>query len=143
MMEDIEMIKQLKARYFRTMDTKDWTAMRQVFTDDVVIDTTGSGGPVVVGADEFLAYVQTRLEDAVTVHHGHMPEIEITSPSTARGIWALQDVILQPDGSRMQGYGHYHETYELVGDAWKIKSSTLTRLHLEFTGPESQGETNG
>ena len=38
-MDDIEAIKQLKARYFRTMDTKHWAAMRQVFTDDVVVDT--------------------------------------------------------------------------------------------------------
>jgi len=137
MRDDIEAIKQLKARYFRTMDTKDWLGMRQVFTDDVVIDTTASGGEVVAGADEFLAYLEPRLQDATTVHHGHMPEIEITSPSTATGIWALQDVIHWPDGSHLQGYGHYHETYELVGDVWKIKSSTLTRLHIDFTSPES------
>ena len=34
-MDDIEAIKQLKARYFRTMDTKDWAGMREVFADDV------------------------------------------------------------------------------------------------------------
>jgi hypothetical protein len=28
--EDVEAIKRLKARYFRTMDTKDWAAMREV-----------------------------------------------------------------------------------------------------------------
>ena len=38
--DDVEAIKQLKARYFRAMDTKDWDAMRDVFTDDVVVDTT-------------------------------------------------------------------------------------------------------
>jgi hypothetical protein len=42
--DDVEAIKQLKARYFRTMDTKDWAAMRGVFTDDVVMDTTEAGG---------------------------------------------------------------------------------------------------
>jgi hypothetical protein len=31
---DIEQIKQLKARYFRLMDTKDWVAWRDLFTDD-------------------------------------------------------------------------------------------------------------
>ncbi len=31
---DIEQIKQLKARYFRLMDTKDWAAWRELFTDD-------------------------------------------------------------------------------------------------------------
>ena len=40
-MDDIEAIKQLKARYFRTMDSKDWAGMRQVFADDLTIDTTG------------------------------------------------------------------------------------------------------
>ncbi len=132
-MDDIEAIRQLKARYFRTMDTKDWSGMRRVFTDDVVIDTTGSGGEVVNGADEFVAYLQPLLQDAVTVHHGHMPEIELTSPSTATGIWALQDTIIWPDGARLQGYGHYHETYEQVAGEWRIKSSTLTRLHLDVT----------
>jgi uncharacterized protein (TIGR02246 family) len=136
-MDDIEAIKQLKARYFRTMDTKDWSGMRQVFTDDVIMDTSAAGGGVVAGADEFLTFLQPVLQDAITVHHGHMPEIEICSPSAATGIWALQDTIVWPDGSRMQGYGHYHETYEQVAGEWKIKSSTLTRLLVDFTAPES------
>jgi uncharacterized protein (TIGR02246 family) len=137
MMDDIEAIKQLKARYFRTMDTKDWAGMRQVFTDDVIMDTTAAGGDVVTGADEFLAFLQPALQEAITVHHGHMPEIEISSASTAKGVWALQVTIIWPDGTRMQGYGHYHETYEQVAGKWRIKSSTLTRLHVDFTTPES------
>jgi uncharacterized protein (TIGR02246 family) len=136
-MDDIEAIKQLKARYFRTMDTKDWKGMREVFADDVVVDTSASGGDVVCGADEFMAFLEPVLQDAITVHHGHMPEITITSPSTAVGIWALQDLIVWPDGTHLQGYGHYHETYELVGGEWRIKSSTLTRLHLTVTSPSS------
>jgi uncharacterized protein (TIGR02246 family) len=136
-MDDIEAIKQLKARYFRTMDTKDWSGMRQVFTDDVVMDTTAAGGGVVIGADAFLDFLRPTLEGAVTIHHGHMPEIELASPVTATGVWALQDTIVWPDGTRMQGYGHYHESYEQVGGEWKISSSTLTRLHVEFTTPAS------
>jgi uncharacterized protein (TIGR02246 family) len=133
-MEEIEALKRLKARYFRTMDTKDWKAMREVFADDVVMHTTLSGGSVTAGASEFLAFLEATLRDAVTVHHGHMPEIELTSASTARGIWALQDIIVWPDGTRMQGYGHYHETYQKIDGEWRIKSSTLTRLHMDFTG---------
>src|SRR4051794_17533109 len=49
---DIELIKQLKGRYCRTMDTKDWDGMRRVFTDDVEMDTTESGGGLMVGADD-------------------------------------------------------------------------------------------
>ena len=46
-MEDLEAIKQLKGRYFRTMDTKDWPTHALVFADDVDVDTTTSGGGVV------------------------------------------------------------------------------------------------
>ena len=79
------------------MDTKRWDQMREVFTDDVVVDTTGSGGGVITGADDFMAFLEATLADVVTVHHGHMPEIELTSPTTATGIWALQDLLVWPE----------------------------------------------
>ena len=34
----IEEIRQLKSRYFRFMDTKDWGALRTVFCDDATFD---------------------------------------------------------------------------------------------------------
>jgi uncharacterized protein (TIGR02246 family) len=133
-MDDLEAIRQLKARYFRTMDTKDWDGMRQVFTDDVVVDTSESGGGVVAGADAFIAFLRKTLQDVVTVHHGHMPEIELTSPTTARGIWAMQDVLKWPNGTELHGYGHYHETYARIGGAWRIQSTKLTRLRMDLRG---------
>ena len=135
-MDDIEAIRQLKARYFRTLDMKDWAGMRRVFTDDVVMDTSDAGGSVVRGADEFMTFLQEVLSGAVTVHQGHMPEIEVTSSTTATGIWALNDLVIWPDGTRLTGYGHYHETYEKVGDDWRIKSSKLTRLHMDLSSPQ-------
>jgi len=138
-MDDVEAIRQLKARYFRTMDTKNWEGMRQVFTDDVVVDTTTSGGGVVHGADTFMSFLRDLLGDVVTVHHGHMPEIAITSPATATGIWAMEDKLRWPDGMEMHGYGHYHETYEKVGDQWRIKTMTLTRLRVDMQGTSRSG----
>jgi len=134
-MDDVEAIRQLKARYFRTMDTKDWAEMRAVFTDDVVMDTSESGGGVITGADEFMAFLSETLADVVTVHHGHMPEIEITSPTTATGIWAMEDMLRWPNGMELHGYGHYHETYVKTGTGWRIASTKLTRLRSDFTNP--------
>ena len=134
-MDDIEAIKQLKARYFRTLDTKDWDAYREVFTEDVVVDTTASGGGVIEGVDAFVGFVREALGDAVTVHQGHMPEIELTSGSTATGIWALHDIVIWANGTRLDGYGHYHEAYEKGPGGWRIKRSTLTRLHADFDVP--------
>ncbi len=132
-MDDLEAIKQLKARYCRTMDTKDWAAMRQVFADDVVMDTTDSGGSVVTGADEFMAYLLEILGDRVTVHHCHTPEIDVTSATTASGVWAMEDMLRWPDGTELHGYGHYHETYAKLDGEWRIKRSVLTRLRMDIT----------
>jgi len=132
-MDDIEAIKQLKGRYCRTMDTKDWRAMRQVFTDDVEMDTTDAGGGLMTGADDFMAFLSDTLDGVVTVHHCHMPEIDLTSATTAAGIWAMEDMLRWPDGTELHGFGHYHETYAKVDGHWRIKRSKLTRLRMDIT----------
>jgi SnoaL-like domain len=129
---EIESIKQLKARYCRYLDTKDW---RDVFTDDFVGDTTEAGGTVIVGVDEFMAYTRNTIgkPSQTTVHQVHAPEIELTSATTARGIWALNDVLRLVPALTLHGYGHYHETYEKIDGRWRIKASKLTRLREDVT----------
>lgn len=134
---DIEAIKQLKARYCRLLDTKDWAAWRELFTDDFISDTSQAGGKIICGADEFVAFLRRTLgkPSQPTVHQVHAPEIELTSPSTATGVWALNDVVRLAPGLNLQGYGHYHETYEKTDGQWRIKTSTLTRLREDvFNG---------
>ncbi len=135
-----EEIKQLKARYFRCMDTKDWSGFEQVFAADAVMDMSSemrdqtTRGGITRGRAQIAAMVRTVVGPVVTVHHGHMPEIEITSPTTASGVWAMEDKLRWPEGSpvrTMHGYGHYHETYERTEDGWRIKTITLTRLRVD------------
>jgi hypothetical protein len=33
--------------------------------------------------------------------------------------------------SLLVGFGYYHETYEKVGDAWKIKTLRIQRIRVE------------
>jgi SnoaL-like domain len=137
----LEDIRALKARYFRSMDTKDWDGFAEVFAPDAVMDMSSevpdSDDPdagITRGNKEIAAFVHIHVDDVTTVHHGHMPEIEILSPTTARGVWAMEDKLRWPEGSpihTMHGYGHYHETYELVDGAWRISTLTLTRLRLD------------
>jgi hypothetical protein len=132
--EDVEAIKQLKARYFRMMDLKDWDGLAAVFTDDVVIDMTGEGAGVTRSVAEYMPFLRNAIEPVLTVHHGHMPEITLTSPTTATGIWSMEDKLWWPEGApikHLHGYGHYHETYEKTPAGWRIKTMTLTRLHRE------------
>ena len=93
-MTDVFAIHQLKSRYFRYLDTKQWAEWRKVFTDDLVFYADNSvlpssQKPMQSGGDNFVQFVSKQLTGAVTVHHGHMPEIEFTGPSSARGIWAM------------------------------------------------------
>jgi hypothetical protein len=125
---EIEAIKQLKARYCRYLDTKDWDAWRSLFSDDFLSDTSLAGGKVIRGADEFVAFTRKGLRSQATVHQVHAPEIELTSPTTASGVWALEDVVRFGPGVNLRGYGHYTETYQKVAGRWLITSSTLTRL---------------
>ena len=54
---DIEAIKQLKARYCRYLDAKDWNAWRELFDDDFTRVIAGAGDRRTVGADDFVVYV--------------------------------------------------------------------------------------
>jgi hypothetical protein len=140
--DDVEAIKQLKARYFRLMDTKDWDGLAQVFTPDVRIDMTGEGAGVTDSVEEYLPFLVANIGEVTTVHHGHMPEIELTSATTATGTWAMEDELWWPEGSpirHMHGYGHYHETYAKGADGWRISSMALTRLQRSFDVPDAQG----
>lgn len=136
-LQDIEALKQLKARYCRLLDAKDWTAWRDLFTDDFVSDTSESGGKLIAGADAFVAFVRGTLgtPQRKTVHQVHAPELALTSDTTAHGIWALEDLVRLATGLNLRGYGHYHETYEKIAGEWRIKSSKLTRLREDIVTP--------
>ena len=137
-LDAIEQIKKLKARYFRCMDTKDWDGFQAVFATDATMDTTEEAPniEVVVGDANIRQFVEGSVGPVLTVHHGHMPEIEITSSTTANGIWAMQDFLQMPEGSplgvkSLTGWGHYTETYELIDGEWKITTLVLSRLRRD------------
>ena len=137
---DVEAIRRLKARYFRLLDTKDWAGWRRLFTDDLTSGTDTptptprpdgpTAPPRLPGADGFVAWTRELIGDGVTVHHGFMPEIELTGPDSARGIWAMADIVELP-GVTLHGYGHYHEEYRREGGEWRIARLHLSRLRVD------------
>ncbi|HZP45595.1 MAG TPA: nuclear transport factor 2 family protein [Candidatus Binataceae bacterium] len=136
----IEAVRQTKARYFRLMDTKDWEGFAAVFAPDATVDYASENPAAsnfkASGAANIVALVRQIIGEALTIHHGHMAEVEILTPTTARAVVAMEDLIFWPAGARnrtLHGWGHYHETYERVADRWLIKSLKLTRLRVENT----------
>lgn len=144
----IEQIKSLKARYFRCMDTKDWTGLRAVFCDDAVFDAraslsldgVGDGAAsesstwVYHGGDTIADFVRDTVSTLRTVHHGHCHEVEILSAAEAQGVIAMEDKIwdLATGEAVLHGCGHYHESYRREADGWRILSSRITRLYLKL-----------
>lgn len=128
---DVESIKQLKARYLRLIDTKQWDELRLLFTADARFET---GRGVFADPDSFVGSLRDLLAGAVTVHHGHTPEIVFHGPIIARAIWAMYDLVEWPDGDHdgFSGYGHYEEEYRKEGDEWRIAFLRLTRLRVDL-----------
>jgi hypothetical protein len=131
-------ICELKARYCRFLDTKQWPAWAQLFTEDVVLDTSEAGGPPPIkGREPAVAMVRLAIETARTAHQVHTPEIRIEG-CTAEGVWAMQDRLVFENGDSLTGYGHYTERYVKDSGSWLITASKLTRLHLDFvTGAQT------
>ena len=131
-LENIELIKKLKAKYWRCIDRKLWNEMEECLTEDVLVDL----GPDMQfsGKEAVLKFFNEVVgNDAVnTVHAGYAAEIEIITDTTAKGVWALHDYVITEPDSKMKGWAHYEDEYFKENDKWKIKSSKITRIRQEF-----------
>ncbi|MFF2840605.1 nuclear transport factor 2 family protein [Paenarthrobacter sp. NPDC057981] len=151
-MHDRVQICETKARYFRLLDTRQWDALFEVFTVDARIEGMPEAwGPLNSPADFITRAKEHFGKGVVSVHHGHMPEITATGPSTARGIWSMEDYVTWPRGDRsyrgvrnpdqwgIRGFGHYEDELRRVDDGWRISFLRLTRLRIDpLVGDEAQ-----
>lgn len=136
--DDLEAIRQLKARYFRLMDTRQWERWGECFTSDVSALYEGAPRarddlPVDVGIegrDALVDGVRNLMTGAISVHQGYMLEIELTSATTAHVVLAMFDDVRLPT-CNFKGWGHYHDDFVKEDGRWKIKKIHLTRLRTE------------
>jgi hypothetical protein len=135
----IEDIKRLKARYFRLVDSKQYDALEGLFTPNVRVDHSQDHPSARHdNRKDWIAMIRRGMATTTSIHHGHTPEIEIISRTTASGIWPMQDWIWWPDGETsplgdkaLVGWGHYHETYVKIAADWRIDSVTLKRIKID------------
>ena len=131
-LEDIEAIKCLKYRYFRAIDTADIEHLAPLLTDDISVNYKGGVYHwVVSGKDAVLQAIEGGFHNrALAQHTGHHPEIEVTSPTTANGLWYLTDSFIHLDTLVVtQGSALYRDHYVKLDGAWKIAMSSYTRVY--------------
>src|SRR3954463_5159783 len=152
---DIEEIKQLKARYVRLLDVRDWPAWRGVFTPDATFES-----PVTLGTritlDEFVERVRGNPIVLGSMHQVYLPEIMVDGDS-ASGLWAMSSIHPSEDFSAQwpevfagrgahsdeyvvlmkrvfsresfvfHSYGYYRDEYRRTEAGWRI--SSLSQWH--------------
>lgn len=131
----LEDIRHLKARRILALDSQDWATYEALHAAYHVSDNEGE--PRYEGArlntQRLMDMHEQMGHSLITVHHVHSPLIELSSPTTASGIWAMEDRLFWQQGDEehwLRGYGFYHETYENCEGQWLFTSRRLKRTRV-------------
>lgn len=130
-LEDIELIKRLKYAYCRCIDTANIEELKTLFTEDASVRYVGGSYLFEAqGRDKILEAIRYAFHaEAIAFHHVNHPEIDVTSPTEATGVWYLKDWFLDlkhkiiTDGSSL-----YRDTYVKQNGKWLIKRATYERV---------------
>ncbi len=131
-LEDLEAIKRLKYKYFRSIDTADIDALHDLVTDDISVSYKGGSYHwAISGKDAVLGALKAGFHNrALAQHNGHHPEIDLTSDTTADGLWYLADSFIHLDTLVTTiGSALYRDTYVKIDGRWKIATSSYTRVY--------------
>lgn len=141
---DIEQICQLKYRYLRTLDTKQWDDFEACFLPEATADYNGLE---FADRSALVDYMRENLgEGFLTMHQAHHPEITIDG-DTASGRWYLQDrVIVEAFRFMLEGAAFYEDRYARTPDGWRVAHTGYRRTFelsynlddmpsLKVTGP--------
>jgi hypothetical protein len=130
--DDIRAIEQVKYRYLRALDTKDWAAFADTLTEDVAGDYGESLGEDhrFANRDELVTFMRESLGPAiVTEHRVTHPEI-VVDGDEATATWYLQDRVIAADFNFMLiGAAFYHDRYRRTPDGWRISATGYERTY--------------
>ena len=142
-LEDIEAIRQLKHRYWRACDRQKPDDVRDCFLPEgAVVDYENVGR--FEDRESFVdLYRRLGCRDAmIDIHHGQNPEIELTGPDTARGVWDVYYYGIDLDAhTATQLAGYYHDEYVRQDGRWWIAETRFFRSSFVMSEVSTEGET--
>jgi hypothetical protein len=131
---EIELIKRLKYRYLRCLDQKLWDEIETCFTPEATA-RYGGGLYEFSGREAIMEFLRTSMGSTAMLssHRCHHPEIDVTGPATATGVWALEDVVILTDmGINVQGAAFYEDDYVKRDGSWLIAHTGYKRTYEEL-----------
>jgi len=136
-LEDLEGIKRVKYKYFRCIDQGLWDEIGGCFAEKGVADY----GPdrLLQGRAAITKFFKETIGPAYSmcVHQGHNPEIDLTSDTTATGIWELENFMVTAKTN--MGFwiaAFYEDEYVKEKGEWKINR---TKVNLIFWSDIEKG----
>ncbi|MFS3128065.1 nuclear transport factor 2 family protein [Nocardioides sp. Bht2] len=134
----IEEIRQLKYRYFRALDNKEWETFGDCLATDVKAryGTKAMGKPLHFDSrEEVVAYMQKNTnQSVVTMHVAQHPEITVDG-DTATASWGFEDTVIATEfNCLIRGAGYYNDSYRKDADGkWRIASTEYERIYEAMT----------
>ena len=126
----IEQLRQLKYRYLRSLDLKQWDEFGDTLTEDV--DASYGAKLRFAGRQQVVDFMRQSLGTGsiITVHQCHHPEITVDG-DTATGRWYLDDkVIILEYRLLLTGAAFYDDTYRRGNDGvWRIARTGYIRSY--------------
>jgi hypothetical protein len=131
-LEDIEAIRQLKARYLFCCDRKDPQGARACFVDGAMLIDYGPIGTFDNADAMIKLFAEIGCQDhMVEMHHGVNAQIEILDPLRAKGTWSLHYFLIDTRSrSLTQLGGYYEDEYRKMSGTWKISGTRFVRTSV-------------
>lgn len=132
-LHELEAVKRLKYKYLRCLDQKRWDEIATCFTADATC-SYGGGKYAFSGRDAIVDFLRKAMgaPSFLSSHRVHHPEIEFTSDTTATGIWALEDVVIETRAQlTIRGAAFYRDEYVKQDGVWLIRSTGYERTYEE------------
>ncbi len=136
-LSDIEAIRQLRYKYWRCIHKNLWTDLIDCYTDDAVVDF--GYGLQLEGKTALEDFYKGSMSSTFTLvdPQGHNPEIEMLSPTTARGFWQLDNTMVETQTSKAVRVGaSYDEEYVNRNGEWRISVQKVNHIYRQLVEME-------
>lgn len=124
-LQDIEDIRQLKARYFHACDQKQLGVMNDCFLEGEILIDYGAVGKFNSREELMELFEDKACHDyIIDTHHGQNAQINWISPQRATAIWDLYFHQINTQSQTVtQLSGFYNDVFVNDGNGWKIQET--------------------